>query len=41
MQNGDEGSPSLISAGWGIFVKMPITLKLHGIFDQILQTYTF
>ena len=32
MQNGDEASPSIISAGRGILVKMFITLETHGIF---------
>ena len=30
MQNGDDSSPSIISAGQGLLVKMPITLELLG-----------
>ena len=41
MQNGVAGPPSIISAGQGLLMKMSITLKLHDIFDQILQTYSF
>ena len=30
----DEASPSIILAGRALLVKMPITLKLHGIFGS-------
>ena len=32
MQNDDKASPSIISAGQGLLVKMLITLEPHGIF---------
>ena len=32
MQNGDEASPGISSAGRGILVKMFITFEPHGIF---------
>ena len=32
MQNGDEGSPSIISADRGLLVKLLITLEPHSIF---------
>ena len=38
MQNGDKGLPRISLAGRG---HMFITLGSHGIFDQILHTYTF
>ena len=41
MQNGDEASPSISPASRGQLVKMLIALEPHGIFDQILSTYTF
>ena len=35
MQNDDKGaSPSIISAGRGVLVKMLITLEPHGIFQS-------
>ena len=41
MQIGDEALPSICLAGRGQLVKMLITLKPHGIFDQFLQTSHF
>ena len=38
MQNDNKALPSISPAGAG---QMLITLKPHGIFDQILHTYTF
>ena len=40
MQNGDNASPSIISARQGILVKMLITLDPHPYVDRILHTYT-
>ena len=34
LKKGDEASPSIISAGQALFVKMLITLELHGIFGS-------
>ena len=41
MQNGDEASPSIILDSQGLLVKMLITVEPHGIFIQMLHTYTF
>ena len=41
MQNGGEGLLSIILAAWGLLVKILITLKSHGVFNQILPTNTF
>ena len=41
MQIGDKALPSISPVGRGQRVKMLITLKPHGIFDQFLQTSHF
>ena len=41
MQNSEKGLPSIILAGHGILVKMPITLELHVIFKSNYAYVTF
>ena len=42
MQNGDQSLPSIILAGWGLWVKLLVAFELHVVyFNQILNITIF